>query len=122
MGGSSELAMWCSMIGLFYHLLEFLAGVDSDNTACRDRYFFAGLGITAGALRFVAQLEIAEAGKFDALPSFQLHAYLLEERFYHVFCFTLVQANLFKQQIGQFSLGQCCHILLLHTQLRAFPL
>ena len=39
--------------------------MESNHAAGGNRHFFAGFGVAAGALRFVAQLEIAEAGNFD---------------------------------------------------------
>ena len=61
-----------------------------------DRDFFAGFGVASGTLRFVAQLEIAEAGQLDALALFQLRTNLLEERFYHILGFALVEPHFFK--------------------------
>ena len=41
--------------------------MEGDDATRGDRNFFAGLGIAAGPLRLVAQLEIAEAGQLDAV-------------------------------------------------------
>ena len=49
----------------------------------------------------------AETGEFDAVALLQGKAYLVEEGLNHVFGLTLVEADLFKQQIGEFRLGQC---------------
>ena len=50
---------------MLHHAFQFLAGMESNHAAGGNRHFFAGFGVAAGALRFVAQLEIAEAGNFD---------------------------------------------------------
>src|SRR5512139_35064 len=111
MGGRSELAIWFSMIVLLYHAFEFLAGMESNQTACGNGDFFAGFGVTPGALRLVAQLEIAKTGQFYAFTQLQLDADFFEERFDHVFGLALVQTYFFKQQISQFSFSQCHYYL-----------
>lgn len=50
---------------MLHHAFKFLAGMESYHTACGNRHFFAGFRVTARALRFVAQLEIAETGNFN---------------------------------------------------------
>ena len=79
----------------------------SHHTAGGNRDFFPGLGIASGTLRLVAQLKIAEAGELYAIAGFQGIADFLEESLDHVFGLTLVEANLFKQQVGKFGFGQC---------------
>jgi hypothetical protein len=49
------------MARLFDHGLELLAGVEGHDAPRADRDLLAGLGVAAGALRLVAQLEVAEA-------------------------------------------------------------
>ena len=78
--------------------------MEGDDAARGDRNFFAGLGIAAGTLRLVAQLEIAEAGQLDAIAPFQRIANFLEKALDHVLGFALVQPDLFEQQIGKFGL------------------
>src|SRR5262245_48049312 len=94
------------MARLLDHGLELLAGVEGDDPAGADRDLLAGLGIASGTLRLVAQLEVAEAGELDALPPLQRPPNFLEERLDHVFGLALVQADLFKQQVGELGLGQ----------------
>jgi hypothetical protein len=81
--------------------------VEGDDAAGGNRDLLAGLGIAPGTLRLVAQLEIAEAGQLDAVAFLQRKADFVEESFDHVFGFTLVEADLVEQQIGEFRLGQC---------------
>src|SRR5690242_1649768 len=88
------------------HGLQLLAGMEGDDAPGADRNFLSGLGIAAGALRLVAQLEIAEAGELDALAPLQGAADLLEEGLDHVLGLALVQPDLLEQQIGEFRLGQ----------------
>src|SRR5687768_17029810 len=94
------------MARLLDHGLELLAGVESDDAAGADRYFLAGLGVASGALRLVAQLEVAEAGKLDAFAPLEGAADLFEEGLDHVLGLALVQPDLLEQQIGQLGLGQ----------------
>src|SRR5919109_1680751 len=97
------------MARLFDHRLQLLAGVEGDDPAGAYWYFLAGLGIAARALRLVAQLEVAEAGKLDALPALERSADLLEERFDHVLGLALVQPDLLEQEVGQLGLRQRHH-------------
>src|SRR5690606_23786174 len=80
--------------------------MESDYTPRGDRNFLARLGIAPGALRLVAQLEVAEARQLDAVAALQSSPDFLEEALDHVLGLTLVQADLFEQQIGEFRLGQ----------------
>jgi hypothetical protein len=68
------------MAGFFDHGLQLLAGVEGDDAARADRDFLAGLRVAAGALRLVAQLEVAEARKLDAFAALERSPDLLEER------------------------------------------
>ena len=77
------------------------------HTARRDGDFLAGFRIAARTLRLVAQLKISEAGELDAITSFQGVADFFEEGLDPVFGLTLVEANLFEQQVGKFGFGQC---------------
>ena len=77
-----------------------------DDSAGGDRNLLAGLGVAAGALRFVAQLEVAEAGQLHALPGFERDPDLLEEGLDHVLGFALVEAELLEQHVGQFGFGE----------------
>src|SRR5688572_9653341 len=123
MGGSSALLRLCSMARLLHHGLELLAGVESHDTAGADGYFLAGLWVASRALWLVAQLEVAEAGKLDALPPLQRPADLLEEGFDHILGLALVQPDLLEQQVGKFGLCQshprlpvCLDFLSLHLR------
>src|SRR5262245_58636522 len=97
------------MARLLDHRLQLLAGVEGDDAAGAYWYFLAGLGIAPGTLRLVAQLEIAEAGKLDALPALERASDLLEKRLDHVFGLALVQPDLLEQQVGQLGLRQSHH-------------
>src|SRR3954467_6273716 len=106
MGGSSAFLRLGSMPCFLHQGLEFLARVESDNAPRADRDLFAGLGIAAGTLRLIAQLEVAEAGELDRLPPLERAADLLEERFHHVLRFALVEADLLEKEVGQLGLRQ----------------
>src|SRR6185295_13647711 len=86
--------------------LQLLARVEGDDTAGADGNLLAGRGIAPWALRLVAQLEVAEAGKLDAFAALERSADLLEEGLAHVLGLALVQPDLLEQQIGQFGLRQ----------------
>src|SRR4051812_42920634 len=101
MGGSSAFLRLGSMPCFLHQCLQFLACVESDNAPRADRDLFAGLGIAAGTLRLIAQLEVAEAGELDRLPTLERAADLLEERFHHVLRFALVEADLLEKEVGQ---------------------
>src|SRR5690349_20954133 len=92
-------------MGLLDQRLEFLASVESDYAPSCDGNLFTGLGITAGPLRLVAQLEIAESGQFDALAALERQADLFEERLDHVLRFALVETDFLKKHVRQ--LGFC---------------
>src|SRR5688572_2599553 len=97
------------MARLLDHRLQLLAGMKGDDPAGAYWYFLAGLGITSGALRLVAQLEVAEPGELYALAAFERAADLLEKRLDHVLGLALVQPDLFEQQVGQLGLRQRHH-------------
>ena len=88
------------------HRLQFLARVEGHHAPCRDRNLFPGLWVTPWALRFIAQLEIAETGQLDAFTGLQGNAHFLEEALHHVLGFALVQSDFFEQEIGQIGLRQ----------------
>lgn len=69
--------------------------------AGRNRYFLASLWIAPRALRFVAQLKIAETGQLDAIPVLQAVGDFLEERLDHFLGFTLIEAYFFRQSLGE---------------------
>src|SRR5688572_25455108 len=94
------------MARLLDHGFQFLAGVEGDDAARADRNLLAGLGIAPGALRLVAQLEIAEARKLHALAALESPPNFFEERLHHVLCLALVQPDLFEQKVSQLGLGQ----------------
>src|SRR6266853_2353796 len=107
-GGRLSLVALLSM-GLLDQRLELLACVERNYAPRRNGNFFAGLGVAAGALRFVAQLEVAEPGQLDALPVFERQTDLLEERLHHVLRLALVQPHLLKKHVRK--LGFCkCHL------------
>src|SRR5918992_1868431 len=97
------------MARLFDHRLQLLAGMKGDDPAGAYWYFLAGLGVAARALRFVAELEVAEARELDALAALQRPADLLEKRLDHVLGLALVQPDLLEQQVGQLGLRQSHH-------------
>src|SRR5688572_4247993 len=97
------------MARLFDHRLQLLTGMEGDDAAGAYWYFLAGLGIAPGALRLVAQLEVAEAGELDALAALQRAADFLEKRLDHVFGLALVQPDLLEKEVGQLGLRQSHH-------------
>src|SRR3954465_6518678 len=97
------------MAGFLDHGLQLLAGVEGDDAARADGDLLAGLGVAAGALRLVAQLEVAEAGELHAFAPLQGPADLLEEGFDHVLGLALVQADLLEKQVRELRLGQRHH-------------
>src|SRR3954462_4033499 len=106
MGGSSAFLRLGSMARLLDHRLQLLAGMESHDAPRADRDLLAGLGIAAGALRLVAQLEVAEAGQLDAFAALERAANLLEEGLDHVLGLALIQPDLLKKQIREFGLRQ----------------
>src|SRR5690242_13780691 len=97
MGGSALLAIMFSMLLIFlHHRLQFLAGMKSHHSSRGNGYFFTGLRIATGALRFIPQLEIAKTRKLDTIAILQRDANLLVEGFHHVFGFALVKADFFE--------------------------
>src|SRR5205814_8558925 len=71
-GGSSALARLCSgMARSFDHCLQFLTGVESHDTSCRDRNLLACFRVAARPLWFFAQLKIAETGELQAVAHLQ---------------------------------------------------
>src|SRR5438067_1109642 len=86
--------------------LQLLAGVEGDDAARADRDLFAGLRVATGALRLVAQLEVAEARELDRFAPLERAADLLEERLDHVLRFALVEADLLEKEVRQLGLRQ----------------
>jgi hypothetical protein len=78
-------------------------------TTRRAEMGFAGLGIAARTLRFLATLEIAETGQFDDVAFFQRQTNFVEERFDNVLRFALIQTHFFEQQFCQISFGEGGH-------------
>src|SRR5690242_190511 len=106
MGGSSAFLRLGSMPCFLHHGLQLLACMEGDDTPRADGDFLAGLGIAAGTLRLVAQLEVAEARKLDRFAALERAANLLEERLDHVLRFALVQADLLEKEVRQLGLRQ----------------
>src|SRR5258705_11509159 len=94
------------MVRGFDHGLQFLACMKSHYSARGDWNFFAGFWIAAGALRLLAQLEVAEARKFHRLAGLERNAHFLEKSLDHVFGLAFVETELLKEQIGEFGFGQ----------------
>ena len=80
--------------------------MEGDNPAGFDGDGLAGARIAARAWGFGADLEIAETGDFHVVPSDHAARDELEEGVDHVFRFTLVEANFFKQHVGQLRFGE----------------
>src|SRR5690349_16631975 len=107
MAGSSVVARFSVAIErLLDEALQLLAGVEGHHPAGRDGDFLAGLGIAAGPLGLLAQLEVAEARKLDHLAAFEGDPDLLEKRLDHVLGLSLVQADLLEHEVGQLGLGE----------------
>src|SRR5690554_4626935 len=81
--------------------------MEGDDAAGGDGDLLAGFGVASGTLWLVAQLEIAEAGQLDRLAALERLTDYLEEALDHVLGLALVETYTFKEQFGQFSLGQC---------------
>ena len=94
------------MVRGYDHCLQFLAGVESHDAPRRDGNLLAGLRIAPGALRLLAELEVAEAGELNAVAGFERGAYFLEEALDHVLGFALVEPELLEQQVGEFGFGE----------------
>src|SRR5258708_790898 len=96
MGGRSALVccLGSAMVRGFDHRLQLLARVERDHAARGDGNFLARLGVSPRTRRFLAKLEVAEAGELDAVASLQSHAHLLEEPLDHVLGSTFVEAEL----------------------------
>src|SRR5262249_29901429 len=94
------------MVVLLHHRLQLLRRVERHDAARRDRDLLSRLGVSAGTLRLVAQLEVAEAGKLDALAVLEREANFFKERLHHVLCLALVETDLLKEKIGQLGLRQ----------------
>src|SRR6185503_398509 len=111
MGGSSAFLRLGSMARFLNHGLQLLARMEGDDAAGADGNFLAGLRVAAGALRLVAQLEVAEARKLDAFAALERPPDLLEEGLDHVLGLALVQPDLLEKQVGQLGLRQSHHLL-----------
>jgi hypothetical protein len=83
--------------------------VEGDDAAGADRDLLAGLGVAAGALRLVAQLEVAETRELDALAALERAPDFLEKRLDHVLGLALVQPDLLEKEVGQLGLRQSHH-------------
>src|SRR5262245_9943681 len=106
-GGSSALARICSgMVRGFDHCLQFLAGVKRHDPSGGNGNLLARFGIAARTLRLFAKLEVAEPRELHAVAHFERHANLLEKTFDHVLRFTLVEAELLEEQVGEFGFGE----------------
>ena len=80
--------------------------MESNHAAGGNRHFFAGFGVAAGALRFVAQLEIAEAGNFDFFTALKRGADFFKKKFDDFFGVVFAHAaDFFYQDIGQLCFG-----------------
>ena len=80
--------------------------MEGNYTTCFDQSLFTGLRVASGAWWFLAQVKVAEVGQFYLFTPFEGQAYLIEESLDHVLGLALVQANLFKEKICEFCLGQ----------------
>src|SRR5436305_292355 len=107
MAGRSVVAgLSMAVEGLLDEALQFLAGMEGHHAARGDGDLFPGLRIAAGALRLLAQLEVAEARKLHHFPALEGDADLLEEGLDHVLGLPLVQADLLEHEVGQLGLRE----------------
>ena len=81
--------------------------MESNNATCCDGNGFSSLGVSAGTLRFLAQVKVAKAGEFYPITTFEGQTCLIEKGLDHIRGFTFVQANFFKKKVGEVGLGQC---------------
>src|SRR5258707_7213247 len=106
MAGSSVVARFSVAIeGLLDEALQLLAGVEGHHAPGGDGYLLPGFRVAPGALRLLAQLEIAETRELDHLAALQGDPDLLEKRFHHVLGLALVQPDLFEHQVRELGLG-----------------
>ena len=80
--------------------------MEGNHTTCCDWHGFSRLGVAAWTLGLLTQVKVAEVGEFYPIALFQSRRYFLKESIDHVLGFTLVQANLFNENIDEFCLGQ----------------
>src|SRR4051812_15370813 len=107
MAGSSVVARFSVAIeGLLHQAFQLLACVKGDYTPRGDGNFLPGLRVPPRTLRLLPQLEVAEAGEFHHLASFQRDPDPLEERLDHVLGFALVQPDLFEHQVRELGFGE----------------
>src|SRR5690606_20868710 len=68
--------------------------------------FLAGLGIAAGPLILVAQVEVTKAGQLDLLALRQGRAHFFEKQIHQLPRLPFVEAELVEQGFRHFSFGQ----------------
>src|ERR1700694_306641 len=107
MAGRSVVARFSMAIeGLLHQALQLLARMEGDHAARRNGDLLSGLRIAPGALRLLAQLEVAETRELHHFAALEGNADLLEERLDHVLGLALVEPDLFEHQVGQLGLGE----------------
>src|SRR5436190_3258615 len=87
--------------------LEFLPGSERDHPARGDGDLLAGLGVAAGPLVLLAELETAEARQLDLVPALERLAHDLEVGVHEILGFALVQADLLEQALGHLRFRYC---------------
>src|ERR1700681_3713333 len=92
--------------GLLHQALQLLARMEGHHAPCGDGNLFACLGIAAGALGLLAQLEIAEPRELHHLTALERDACFLEEGLDHVLRLPLVQADFLEHEVGELRLGE----------------
>jgi hypothetical protein len=65
------------------------------------------LGLRPGRCGLSRNWKLPKPESLTLSPLFQRRPDLVEEGLDHVLGFTLVEADLFEQQVGEFRLGQC---------------
>src|SRR5258706_7697937 len=105
MAGNSLLFLGSS-IGL-YASLQFLAGTEGHNAPRGDRNLLAGLGISARAAVFIAQIKVAETRELHLGAVGKRAAHLFEKHVDQFARLALVQPQLVEQRLRHFRLGKC---------------
>src|SRR4051812_37314616 len=94
------------MTRLFDHRLQLLAGVESDDAARADGNLLARLGIAAGTLGLVPELEVAETGELPGSAAREGPTNHLKIGCDHFFGFAFIEAHFQEKRAGKVAILQ----------------
>lgn len=78
--GNSRIGNFCFVLTVHFHVsFELFGRAESNNTTGGNRDYFPVFGITAGALRFILQMEVSKTRKFDFPAVFKGYTHRIEE-------------------------------------------